>query len=88
MSFLRRGNSLNSLDEQPRSNGPREQKGPELYPTMEYTSVCKREGRRKSFKERRVGQWKSGADSLRVNLATEHLSYLEHGEKCLKSTLR
>lgn len=55
---------------------------------MEYTSVCKREGRRKSFKERRVGQWKSGADSLRVNLATEHLSYLEHGEKCLKSTLR
>lgn len=35
-----------------------------------------------------MGQWKSGADVLRVNLAAEHLSYSEHGEKCLKSTLR
>lgn len=35
-----------------------------------------------------MGQWKSGADVLRVNLAAEHLSYLEHREKCLKSTLR
>lgn len=39
-----KGSNLNCLEEQPRSHGPREQKGPEK--DMEYTGVCKGEGRR------------------------------------------
>lgn len=57
-----KGSNLNCLEERPRSHRLREQKRPEK--DMEYTGVCKGEGRRQQFKgriwERRMGKMEVG----------------------------